>query len=494
MKKSNFNNSFFSSKSKTVLWIFVAVLFCNGMIAQTAKRAKNVLIIFSDDQSYGTIHAWGNAEIQTPNLDRLAKNGFSFTHGHVMGGHQGAVCMPSRVMLLTGRYLNRIPNDGSVIPDSIISLPEVLQQKNYTTFHTGKWHSDKASHNRIFKTGENIFLGGMHFEGDGGQFHPTVYHYDASGQYPKEHSWKSDTFSTELYADAAIDFLKSKEAAQSPFICYVAFTSPHDPRTPPSKFEALYNPETINLPPNFLPQHPFNNGDLNVRDELLLPHPRTPDAVKKQIALYYGMISEMDAQVGRILDALEKSGLKENTIVVFASDNGLAVGQHGLLGKQSLYEHSIRVPIIFSGPGIPKNVRSDAFVYLSDIAPTLYDYLRITPPATTEAKSLLPVITGKAKNVRTSIYNIYGHWSRSIKTADGFKLILYNVDGVLTTQLFNLKFDPWEMHNLANDKQYANRIEKMRQLLKQQMIETHDDLDIDLTDWGRKPGQKGHGS
>ncbi|MFT3845791.1 MAG: sulfatase-like hydrolase/transferase [Lacibacter sp.] len=494
MKKTNRRTSFVSLPLRTVFWMFLTLLISNCIKAQTVKKARNILIIYSDDQSHNTIHALGNTEIQTPNLDKLAKEGFSFTQAHVMGGHQGAVCIPSRVMMLTGRFLNRLPADGSIIPDSIIGLPELLQQKGYTTFHTGKWHSDKASHNRFFNSGDDIFFGGMHFTGDGGQFHPTVYHYDASGQYPKELSRKSDTFSTQLYADAAIRFLESKEASQSPFVCYVAFTSPHDPRTPPAKYEAMYSPEKISLPPNFLPRHPFNNGDLKVRDEQLLPHPRLAEDVKKQIALYYGMISEMDEQVGRILKALEKNGLKNNTIVVFAGDNGLAVGQHGLLGKQNLYEHSIRVPMIISGPGIPRNVRSDAFVYLSDIAPTLYEYLHIKPPATTEAKSMMPVINGKTKNIRTSIYNIYGHWSRSIKTPDGFKLIVYNVDGVLTTQLFNLKFDPWEMHNLANDKQYTNRINKMRLLLKQQMAEAHDDLDIDLPDWGRKPGQKSHGS
>lgn len=494
MKNLNKSDTVHTTTVKIFLLFFIAVFTSRSLEAQTVQRAKNILIIYSDDQSYRTIHALGNSEIHTPNLDKLAHEGFSFTQSHVMGGHQGAVCIPSRAMLLTGRYLNRIPGDGGFIPDSLISFPEILQAKGYSTFHTGKWHSDKASHNRIFKSGDRIFLGGMHFEGEGGQAHPVVYHYDPSGQYPKESSWKSDTFSTQLYADAAIHFLESSEAKQAPFVCYVAFTSPHDPRTPPAKYEAMYPAGKISLPPNFMPQHPFNNGDLNVRDEQLLPHPRLPEDVKKQIALYYGMVSEMDEQLGRILNALQKAGLKENTLVVFAGDNGLAVGQHGLLGKQNLYEHTIRVPMIISGPGIPKNERSDAFVYLSDIAPTLYDYLHIKPPATTEAKSLMPVIMHQKKTVRPNIYNIYGHWSRSIKTADGFKLILYNVDGVLTTQLFNLKTDPWEMHNLASGMQYKNRIKKMRQLLKQQMTETHDDLDIDLPDWGRKPNQKGHGS
>lgn len=465
-----------------------------GVFAQAPLRAKNVLIIYSDDQSYNTIRAHGNTQIYTPNLDALAAAGMSFRQAHVMGGHQGAVCVPSRAMLLTGRYVNRLPGDGSTIPDSIISLPEVLRSRGYTTFHTGKWHSDKASYNRMFSCGENIFFGGMHFEKSGGQFHPTVNHYDTSGEYPAALQWKSDTFSTNLYMAAAMQFLKSATAKEKPFFCYVALTSPHDPRTPPPAFAAMYKLADIPLPPNFLPQHPFDNGDLRVRDEQLLSVPRHPDSVRREIALYYGMVSELDAQVGNLLHTLKEQGLEENTLVIFAGDNGLAVGQHGLLGKQNLYEHSIRVPMIMRGPGVPPNSSNQSFVYLSDIAPTLYAYLDIPPPPSVEAKSLLPLIEQKQQAVRQSIYNVYGHWSRSLKTADGYKLLLYNVRGVLTTQLFYLKNDPWETKNLANDKKYNNRIRKMRIQLKAEMQAAFDNLDIDKPDWGRQPGQRAYGS
>lgn len=474
--------------------IFISVALLLLYTFLNAQQAKNVLIIYSDDQSYNTLNAWGNKEIETPNLDKLAAQGMSFLQTHVMGGHQGAVCIPSRVMMLTGRYVNRLTNDGAVIPDSITGLPEVLQSRGYTTFHTGKWHSDKPSHDRFFNAGENLFFGGMHFENEGGQFNPFVYHYNGKGYYPPEADRKSDTFSTQLYANAAIKFLDSKQAKEKPFLCYVAFTSPHDPRTPPPAFAHTYNPADISLPPNFLPQHPFDNGDMRVRDEMLLPHPRTPDAVKEQIALYYAMVSEMDEQVGRILAALDKNGLRENTLIVFAGDNGLAVGQHGLLGKQSLYEHSIRVPMIISGPGVPANSTANGFVYLSDIAPTIYDWLGLQKPVTVEAKSLLPIIKNKNKTVRSAIYNVYGNWSRSIKTKDGYKLIVYNVNNTPTTQLFNLKTDPWEMHNLATDIKQKKRVEAMRMQLKKEMKLAYDDLDIDLPDWGRKANQKASGS
>jgi hypothetical protein len=150
--------------------------------------------------------------------------------------------------------------------------------------------------------------------------------------------------------------------------------------------------------------------------------------------------------------------------------------------------------MIFSGPGIPKNVRNNSFVYLSDITPTIYDYLKIKAPKTVEAKSLSAIIRNPTKAVREQIYNVYGHWSRSLKTKDGYKLILYNVDGVLTKQLFNLKTDPWEKHNLAQDKSQERRILSMRERLKKEMLEKNDNLQIDLPDWGRMASQKSSGS
>jgi len=480
---------------RILIYILTALIIPICSIGQTAKpRAKNILLIYSDDHSYHALGAAGNKEISTPNLDQLAKSGLMFTQAHVMGGHQGAICIPSRAMLLTGRYVNRLPGDGNIIPDSMVSLPEILRKQGYNTYHTGKWHSDRASHSRMFSTGGDIFFGGMHFPQFGGQEHPTVFSYDSSGVYPESRKRISDTYSTTLYAENAIQFLSSSTAKNKPFFCYVAFTSPHDPRTPPEKFSKMYDPKKITLPGNFLVKHPFDNGDLNVRDEQLLPVPRNPESIKKDIALYYGMVSEMDTQVGRILKALEKNGLKENTIIVFAGDNGLAVGQHGLLGKQNLYEHSIRVPLIISGPGVPVNKKTDGFTYLSDITPTLIDYLALNRPASVEGRSLLPVIQDPFEKVRSSIYNVYGHWSRSIKSEDGFKMILYNVDGILTTQLFNLKKDPLEIRDLSNEPAYREKIKQLRILLKEEMIAAFDDLDIDLPDWGRKANQRPRGS
>lgn len=481
---------------RILMAILLSCLIIN-VLAQPADQGKkrNVLLIYSDDHSYHALGAMGNRQVLTPNLDRLARNGMLFTQAHVMGGHQSAVCIPSRAMLLTGRYVNRLPMDGSTIPDSLVSLPEVLRANGYSTFHSGKWHSDKASHHRMFSHGADIFFGGMHFEKDGGQFHPAVYSFDPSGDYPNTRKRLSDTFSSTLYAEGAIRFLNSTTSKEKPFFCYVAFTSPHDPRTPPSQFSRMYDPSKIELPPNFKTEHPFDNGDMNVRDERLFPRPLTEQTMRQDLANYYAMVTEMDAQVGRILEALEKNGLKDNTMIVFAGDNGLAVGQHGLLGKQNLYEHSIRVPMIMSGPEIPNGSTYNGFVYLSDIAPTIYRYLGMTPPVTVEGKSHTAVFSGIKTPIRTHIYNVYGSWSRSIKTLDGYKLIVYNVDGSQRVQLFDLNKDPWETKDLSESTLHKDRIKDMKKRLQEEMFLTHDDLDITKPDWGRtEAARKGRGS
>ncbi|MCX6300534.1 MAG: sulfatase-like hydrolase/transferase [Bacteroidetes bacterium] len=477
------------------IYLLQTLLFCIiYCFAQQGNNNKtqNILLILSDDQNYNTLSVLGNNEIHTPNLDRLAKEGMLFSQTHVMGGHQGAICMPSRAMLLTGRYLNRLPGDGMVIPDSLASLPEVLRSKGYTTYHTGKWHSDKASYHRFFSDGGDIFFGGMHT--DGGYEHPTVYKFDSSGLYPVSLKRVSDTFSTQLFADNAIRFLNSSKAKQQPFFCYIAFTSPHDPRTPSVVYRNMYKPESISIPPNFMPEHPFDNGDLNIRDEKLLPKPLSKMKLQNEIALYYGMISEMDYQIGRILDVLKQNNLTENTLIIFASDNGLALGQHGLLGKQNLYEHSIRVPMIISGKSVPKGTIYNGFNYLSDITPTVLNYLNIPNPKSVEAKSLFPVFKSPNLIIRKSIYNIYGNWLRSVKTLDGYKLIVYDVNGIKHTQLFDLNTDKWEQFNLADDPNYSKKIEFMKMDLINNMKETHDDLDITKSNWGRKIGMKASGN
>ncbi len=446
------------------LTLVLALLFTACINILYAQKKMNIVFILSDDQRYNTIHALGNNDIITPNLDKLVQMGTAFTRAHIMGGRQGAICMPSRVMMLCGRYANHLQKDGAVIPVETPTFPEVLRAQGYTTFQSGKWHSDKASYNRSFSYGDNIFFGGMNFPDSGGQTKPRMFHYDNADIYPYNKEFQGNHFSSEYYAEAVVDFINQQKNSGKPFVCYLAFTSPHDPRTAPERFRKMYDASKIPLPTSFMPQHPFDNGELKVRDELLLPKPLNKDSIKKEIAEYYAMITEMDDNVGKVLNALQANGMMDNTLIIFAGDNGLALGNHGLLGKQNLYDYSVRVPLIIAGPGLSKNKRSDALCYLSDIAPTVLDYLNVSFPSSIESKSLLPVIKKNAP-LRNDIYFLYRDFQRGVRTADNWKLIVYNVNGMHTTQLFDLNTDPYELHNLADDKKYNAKLQALTAVL-----------------------------
>jgi len=266
--------------------------------------------------------------------------------------------------------------------------------------------------------------------------------------------------STELFVDASIRFFENRES-DDPFFMYLSLMAPHDPRTMPEKFLKMYDPEKIDLPENFSEEHAIDTGALQIRDELLAEHPRNPDEIKRHIAEYYGMISHLDDEIGRLIKVLDSVGELENTIVVFAGDNGLAVGQHGLMGKQNLYEHSVRVPLIFSGPGIPRGERRNSLAYLLDIFPTVCELSGIDIPESVEGKSLLQCIKDSDTQVRDYMYLAYAESIRG--SSDGkHKLIEYACG---ETQLFDLVSDPLERNSLTRLDSCKADISRMRKKL-----------------------------
>lgn len=471
-------------KAYATMYRLIPVLFLIAACNTPQEAPINVLLLYTDDQRYNTIGALGNEEIRTPNLDALVQRGMAFTHAHTMGGQHGALCAPSRAMLMTGRPLFRLDGTGDHIPPEHVMLPEVAAEAGYMTFGTGKWHNDRGSFARAFQAGDNIFMGGMHWPNAGGHEAPQLYEFDSTGAYPNTARRSVEGYSSTLYADAAIGFLEEASAMNQPFFAYVSFTSPHDPRTPPEPYASWYHPDSVSLPPNYLPEHPFDNGELEVRDELLREFPRTEAIVREELALYYGMISELDAQIGRIIAALEENGQLENTLIVMAGDNGLAVGSHGLLGKQNLYEHSMRVPLIMAGPGIPANEQRNQLVYIFDISPTIAEYLNLSLPPTVEGESLRPMIENPQLPGRQAAFFAYRDLQRGVRTADGWKHIQYQVDGVHTEQLFDLNVDPYETENLTADSTHGAKLSEMRELLKQESARWSDPLDLTAPNWG----------
>jgi arylsulfatase A-like enzyme len=243
----------------------------------------------------------------------------------------------------------------------------------------------------------------------------------------------------------------------------VPFDAPHDPHIVPDNFPIRYDPASIPLPPNFLPQHPWNNGELLIRDEKLLPWPRTPQKVQAYLAEYYRYVSYLDSQIGRVLDALAASPQATNTIVVFSADSGVACGSHGLIGKQNLYEFdSLRVPLLISGPGIPAGRRTAAMCYLFDVLPTLGKLCGVPGPQTSEGFDFSATLGDPAKPARAEMLFAYRHVQRAVRD-DRWKLIRYPL--VNKTQLFDLQADPQEIDNLAETPGQAAKVAQMMALL-----------------------------
>ncbi|WP_291981041.1 sulfatase-like hydrolase/transferase [Luteitalea sp.] len=420
--------------------------------AQPARR-PNILFLFADDMRADTIAAHGNPHIRTPTLDDLAKRGVSFRNAYVFGGDSGAVCVASRAMLMSGRTLFHV--DTSTLANAPL-LPEVLGAQGYVTFGTGKWHNGEASWLRAFQRGRTIMFGGM-------SDHTKVPVKDLGPDGTLTPRRIETTFSSELFANSAIDFLKAHTGA-APFFAYVAFTAPHDPRQPPPEFRQAYYDRLPPLPPNFLPQLPFDNGAMKGgRDENLGAWPRTEAMVRDQIAEYYGMVTHMDGQIRRVLDTLAASGHAKDTIVVFAADNGLAIGSHGLLGKQSVFEHSTHVPLIIAGPGVPAGRATHAFSYLHDLFPTLADLAGVPAPAGLDGTSLRPVLEGRADRTRDSLFTVYMKTQRAVRD-DRWKLIAYPSLGHL--QLFDLRADPHEITNLLERPEHAGEVARLQTLMR----------------------------
>ncbi len=431
------------------------------------RRPPNILMIVADDQRPDVVAALGNKHIKTPNYDRLVQRSFALTRARGMMGNNGAICIPARATLLTGRTVFHTPfNMGDHM-----TLPQAFGQHGYHTFIAGKWHNGAPSMARSFKAGDAIFMGGMHE-----QYNTPVHRYDPSGQYKSPTHVIEGKFSTELFTDAAVKYLEGQTDEQ-PFFCYVAFTSPHDPRTPPKPFDTMYPADTMPLPANFLPELPFDNGEKIIRDEMLAPFPRTPEDTRRQLSQYYGMVSANDFHVGRMIAALEKSGQLENTIVVCTGDHGLAIGSHGLFGKQNMFESSLGIPMFLSGPGV-KQGRSDALVYNLDLYPTLCELAGVPIPQSVEGKSFMSLMADNAKPHRAVTFHAYGMKGKLQRAVmDGrWKFHKYEVKGVTTKLLYDLQNDPDEMHDLSKDPKAAGELHRMEKLLAQCQKEADDPI------------------
>ncbi|MGE3317265.1 MAG: sulfatase-like hydrolase/transferase, partial [Planctomycetaceae bacterium] len=383
--------------------------------SRPAGRKPNVLFLITDDQRADTVRALGNRFIQTPNTDKLVESGLVFRNAYCMGSTVPAVCTPSRTMLLSGKSLFHLKSPWNSRYE--INFPKTMREAGYETYHHGKYGNGPSGiykdfeHEKFIKNDNDERLSG----------------------YPGKE-----------IADAAVEFFNKRDSSR-PFFAYLAFGNPHDPRVINKEYRRPYEASRMPLPANFQPLHPFDNGWLAGRDEQLAQWPRTETEILEHLTDYYGVITYLDMQIGRVLDTLKQRGEYDNTIIVFTSDHGLAIGSHGLMGKQSLYDDAMKPPFIFSGPGI-RHGSTDALVYLHDIFPTICDLSGVSTPPGLDARSFADVLAGRTEAGRESLFLAYLDVQRAVRRGD-WKLIRY--PRVNITQLFNLRDDPQEMRNLA---------------------------------------------
>lgn len=452
---------------KNILFLSILIL---GFVAckQNESEQKveptqpNILLLFSDDHQASAINALGNPYIQTPNIDKLVAEGTAFTQTFT----ETPTCSPSRTALLTGcgslTHGTFYPKYAGSVNKNLKRWPQTMKDAGYETFWTGKFNTHGKPHEWGVEETSRIFPMGM------GKHEMTF----------KEDGKTVEGFSSELFADAMIRFLEEKH--DKPFFATVAFTAPHDPRTPPGKYKTMYKPNEVPLPANLLSHYNYNDGYENFRDEVLIDYPRTIDNVRQEIADYYGMISHMDEQIGRILDALKGNGLDENTIVIYCSDNGLAIGHHGLLGKFSFYQHSLNVPLIMRGPSIPKNIKTDIHVYLHDLFPTICEMTGITIPETVESKSFLSVLKGESTPIHEYMFGSLSDLKRSVTTRDSKLVRHYHSEnsntGTNEYLFFDMNNDPLEIVNQIDNPKFSAEIARLKEVLKNRQIAKKDFL------------------
>ncbi len=463
----------------------VVLLFVAGLLWSGCKeeiKQPNFLFILVDDQSPFDLNIYDSESIlETPNIDKLAKGGMVFESARHMGSMNGAVCTPSRHMIMSGRTVWHLPPSAEFQkqtdfnPIDTMTIGAVFNRAGYRTMRTCKEGNSYPGANRQF-----------------------------SVVHDKTKRGGTDETGSAWHSKQVLEYLNKRESAKEsdPFFIYFGFSHPHDTRNGKPALLAKYGavnhkdpnslpPASSNQPPlqkNYLPEHPFFHGHPNLRDEERVSgvwKNRDERTIRNELGREYACDENIDIQIGKVLKKLEDMGELDNTYIIYTADHGIAIGRHGLTGKQNLYEHSWRVPFVVNGPGIKAGTRVEGNIYLLDVLPTLCDLADIDIPETVDGKSFKPVLEGKENAIREVMYGVYCGGTkpgmRSVKKGE-WKLIKYDVmDGaVRETQLFNLAENPNEYlpehhkngemeTDLAENPKYAEKRKELEALLLEQM-------------------------
>ncbi len=488
-QKINLFTSFLIFKNFTKIQSFIA-LFCiysysvssqiekpnDKSIIQSSNKL-NVLLIIADDLNCD-LGAYKNLIVKTPNIDRLAQRGVLFENAH----NQYPLCGPSRASFMTGMYSNQTKitknnmNIRNSVPD-VITMGQRFRQQGYQSIRIGKmFHYDNPS--AIGTSGNDDIYSWDQTVNPYGR--DKLEEYKINTLSPRKYggtlSWLAadgnDNEQTDgIAATEAIKKLDDFVGKDIPFFLAVGFFRPHTPFVAPKKYFDFYNREQINIP------------EISSDYLTTLPDPAVKSirAKKNQINLgkeqaqeikeaYYATISFVDAQVGRILDHLEATGLDKNTVIVFTSDHGYHLGEHGHWQKQTLFENATRVPLIISTPGLEnKGVTSNSPVELIDIYPTLMELTDIMTPKHVVGRSLVPIIENVNATVRESALT---RWRKgySIKTTR-YRLTKWGVNGEFGYELYDHQNDKNELINLANNKKYKDIMDSLKLMIEQRILD-----------------------
>lgn len=444
------------------------LLFAAQTEEHQRKEKPNVLFLFVDDMTYDGLNVLGNSEIISPNLDKLVSSGVRFSNTYIMGGWNGAISIASRSQLITGRYIwNTHKAEKTKYKAEVANQemwPQVMKKAGYKTFQTGKWHMTAVTSQQLFDKAVKV-RGGMPQDTEDAYNRPLSRDDHAWTPWDKSKGgyWSEGKHWSEILADETISYMEQNRDSKEPLFMFCSFNAPHDPRQSPEEYVNMYDVDKISLPGNFMPIHPLceeMKSGKALRDERLAPFPRTSYAVRKHLQEYYALITHLDAQVGRILEALRKNGMDKNTLIVFAADNGLAMGHHGLLGKQSMYDHSVKVTLAFCGLNLPKGEVRNQLVYLQDLVPTVYDLVGIEKPTHLDFISQADILKhSKKKSLREVAYAAYLQDAQRMVTDGRYKL--YFIPHAKKVLLFELESDPLEMKNLFGDTKYNKIVKKL---------------------------------
>jgi uncharacterized sulfatase len=456
--------------------IFLCLAFAGHALTATAAQHKlNVLFIAVDDMN-NDIGCYGQPFVKSPNIDRLARMGVKFDHAYC----QFPLCSPSRSSLLTGlrpdttRVFNLTYHFRAGLPD-VVTLPQMFKNNGYYAARVGKIYH-YGNPNDIGTSGLDDPPSWNHFVNPAGR-DKTVLESDIINYTPKRGLGSAMCFLADLMGKdeqhtdgkVALESIKLLEQHKDkPFFLAAGFYKPHTPYVAPKKYFDLYPMGQIQLP-----QEPLNHLKDVPKPALASTTPWpyfgvTTDQARECKQAYYAAISFVDAQIGKLLDAMDRHKLWDNTVVVFWSDHGYHLGEHGLWMKQSLFEQSARVPFVIVAPGVKGNGQTcPRTVEFVDIYPTLAELTGLTPPKDLEGASLKPLLENpQAPWNRPAFTQVQrGEFPGYSVRTERWRYTEWD-DGKQGAQLYDHEADPSEFHNLAHDPKYATVVKEMQMLVK----------------------------